>query len=80
MLTTQLKILLSASPFEPFRMKLVNGDMHDVFDPQTVAVQQRTVFIAPQDQNWVVFPIDKICSLESLIADYRGQLAAHTEL
>jgi hypothetical protein len=79
MLTTQLELLLSASPFEPFRIKMVNGDVFDVFDPQTAALQRRTVFIAAQDQNWVVLPIDKTCSLESLIADYRGQLAAHAE-
>ena len=65
--------LLSQNPFEPFRLKLVNGDTHDVFDPQTLALQSTTVTIASHDQNWVVFGLDKINSIESLIADYHGK-------
>ena len=52
--------------------KLVNGDHHDVFDPQTVSLERTVVFIASQDQNWVVFPAAKVNSIESLIADYHG--------
>jgi hypothetical protein len=74
-----LQELLAAHPFEPFRIKLVNGDLYDVFDPQTVAVQLRRVTIASHDQNWVVFPIGKINSIESLIADYQGELHAHEQ-
>jgi hypothetical protein len=79
MLRDHLNDLLSTVPFEPFRIKLVNGDTHDVFDPQTLAVQQSTVVIASHDQNWAAFPIDKINSIESLIADFPNELARHTQ-
>ena len=70
----RLRRLLDATPFEPFRIKLVNGDHQDVFDPLTVSLERRVVFIASPDQNWCVFPVSKINSIESLIADYHGQL------
>jgi hypothetical protein len=72
-----LRELLAAEPFEPFRLKLVNGDIHDVFDPLTVSPARQEVFIALPDLNWVTFTYDKINSAESLIADYHGQLAEH---
>lgn len=78
MISERLEKLLRGSPFEPFRIKLVNGDNHDGFDLQTVAVQRRTVFLASPDQNWYLFPTNKINSIESLIADYHGEAAAHS--
>ena len=75
MIRQQLQELVEAEPFEPFRLKLVNGDFFDVFKPLGVAVQSKTVLMALDDQNWVVFPLDKINSIESLIADYHGQSA-----
>ena len=77
MIKSQLGRLLRAEPFEPFRIKLVNNDLHDVFDPQTVSFARGVVFIASEDQNWVMFPFSKINSIESVIADYHGQAAAH---
>lgn len=77
MIGNELDRLIQKPAFEPFRIKLVNGDRHDVFDPQSVAVLKREVSITPSDQSWVIFPIDKIASLESLIEDYPGQLAKH---
>jgi hypothetical protein len=72
-----LKDVLRKKLFEPFRIKLVNGDHHDVFDPQTVAVQSKTVTIMTREQHWIHFPINKIVSLESLIADFFGETAKH---
>ncbi len=77
MIREELEDLLTADPFEPFRIKLVNGDAHDVFNPQNVAVLKRKVHIAPPDQHWVIFGRDKIASIESLIADFPGELAKH---
>lgn len=67
-----LRDLLQRGPFEPFRIKLVNGEAHDIFHPQTVALQQSSLNLFPFDQNWVIFPLD-IASIELLIADYQGQ-------
>jgi hypothetical protein len=33
----------------------------------------------PPDQNWVLFPLDKIASIESLMADFPGELAKHEQ-
>lgn len=57
----------------------MNGDAHDIFYPDNTAVQKRTVSITSPDQNWVFFPIDKIVSVESLIADFPGELAKHEQ-
>ena len=59
-------------PFEPFRINLVNGDRHNVVYPGNVALMEWGVSIRSPDQNWVTFSIDKIASVESLIADYHG--------
>ncbi len=72
MLRDHLQDLIDRQPFEPFRIKLVNGDSCDVFYPQNVALLRDEVNINPPDQNWILFPIDKITSVESLIADYHG--------
>jgi hypothetical protein len=77
MIRTRIRRLLAAEPFEPFRIKLVNCDVHDIFDPQTVSLERDVIFIASTDQNWVMFPFSKINSIESLIADYHGESAAH---
>jgi len=77
MLREELQILIEREPFEPFRIKLVNGDIHDVFHPHNTAVLEWSVSIMPPDQNWVVFPLDKIASIESLMADFPGELAKH---
>lgn len=73
----ELQDLVDSEPFEPFRIKLVNGDHIDVANPGTVAVQRSTVCLYFRDGHWLVFPLDKINSLESLVADFRGELAEH---
>ena len=78
MFRDQLQDRLAAEPFEPFRIKLVNGDRTDVFDPLTVSVERRTIFVASTDGNWLLFPINKINSIESIMADFHGELAAHS--
>jgi hypothetical protein len=75
----QLQELVQAEPFEPFRLKLVNGDFFDVCKPLGVAVQTKTVLLALGDQNWVVFPLDKLNSIESLISENHGQSTAAGE-
>ncbi len=79
MIKSELEILLGRTPFEPFRIKLINGDIYDVFDPGTVALLTFTISVAMQDQNWVLAPYTKINSIESLFADYQGKLHEHGE-
>lgn len=77
MLKAQLRQLVDREPFEPFRIRLVNGDVHDIFHPQNVAVQKTLIHVSPPDQNWFIFPINKIASVESLFADFTGELTKH---
>jgi hypothetical protein len=75
MFRQELEDRISAEPFEPFRIKLVNGDRHDIADPQSIAIMTDYVTIASADQHWAIFPFDKINSLESLLPDFLGELA-----
>lgn len=59
--------LLANDPFKPFRIKLINGDAHDVEHPLGAAVLDRGPFIAPRDGEWVEFRYNRIASLESLL-------------
>jgi hypothetical protein len=73
MFLDELQDLIDKEPFEPFRIRLDNGDIHNVFNPQNLALQRSTVWIAFPDGNWVMFPIGKICSCECVMADYQGE-------
>jgi hypothetical protein len=69
--------LLKADPFEPFRIKLVNGDIHDIFYDQNVFIAETVVHIHSPDQNWALCPIDKVASVESLLADFQAETQRH---
>ena len=79
MIRDHLRRLLGNDAFEPFRISLVNGEFHDIFDPQTVVVETATVIVLPHDQNWAIFTLDKVNSLTSLIADYQGEALEHEQ-
>ena len=72
MIEHRLRILLAAQPFEPFRIKLVNGDGHDVVYADLVAVLEVGVYVTTQDGHWAEFPFDRIASFESLVSDFPG--------
>ncbi|MGB7160723.1 MAG: hypothetical protein WBD40_21850 [Tepidisphaeraceae bacterium] len=59
--------LLAREPFNPFRIKLINGDAHDVAHPMAAAMLERGIFIALVGGEWVEFRYDRIASLESLL-------------
>jgi hypothetical protein len=63
----ELLVLLGREPFSPFRIKLINGDAHDVSDPMMAAPLQRSLYLAPHDGEWVEFRYNRIASLESLL-------------
>ncbi len=67
MIEEEIMDLLSREPFLPFRIKLVNGDAHDVNGPDNVAVLDQGLYIASQDGLWAEFPFDRVASLESLV-------------
>lgn len=59
--------LLARDPFVPFRIKLVNGDAHDVTHPALVAFLEEGLFISYSSGEWAEFPFAHVASLESLI-------------
>ncbi len=63
----ELADLQAKWPFEPFRIKLVNGDFHDVGHPLSMAILSVGVFIASQDGHWAIFTINRISAIESLL-------------
>ncbi len=62
-----MRELLPAEPFDPFRIKLVNGDAHDVSNPHNVATLEEGLYITSHDGEWTQFPYDRVASLESLL-------------
>lgn len=67
MIERALYSLLAREPFLPFRIKLVNGDAHDVAYPNLVALLADGIFLTSFDGHWVEFPFDRIASIESLV-------------
>jgi hypothetical protein len=79
MISDEIQDLIDKEPFEPFRLKLVNGDAHDIMNPGVLVVLQSVIMLALPDQNWVIFPHDKVNSLESLLSDYQGTFYQHAD-
>ena len=72
MIEHRLGALLRAQPFEPFRIKLVNGDGHDVLYAELVALLEDGVYITSQGGHWAEFPFGSIAGFESLVGDFQG--------
>ena len=72
MIERELRALLGRQPFEPFRIKLVNGDGHDVVYADLVALLEQGVYITSEGGHWAQFPFDRIASFESLVGDFQA--------
>jgi hypothetical protein len=72
MIQRELQDLVRREPFEPFRIKLVNGDAHDVHFADLVALLKRGVQVASEHGHWAIFPYGSIASLESVVSDFQG--------
>ena len=70
MIEEGVRALLERDPFEPFRIRLINGDRHDVLLPAMVAVLEEGLFVTSQGGHWAQFPFDRVASFESLIGDF----------
>lgn len=68
---------INAVPFEPFVVKLNNGDRHDMFYPQNLFVDQDALHVLSPDQNWAIIPFHAIASIECQFDDYQGKLAEY---
>jgi hypothetical protein len=63
-----LQELLNKQPFEPFRIKLSNGDAHEIRDPNLVVVMKTKVFIAFPNDRFTLCSLLHVTSVESLQA------------
>jgi hypothetical protein len=62
-----IRELLHQRPFVPFRIRLSNGDAHDVMNPHLVALMKSKVFIAKQkSESWAFISYLHIAALEHL--------------
>jgi hypothetical protein len=52
----ELRELIERDPFLPFRIKLVNGDAHDIGYPRSIALLSDSVYVAPLDGHCAQFP------------------------
>jgi hypothetical protein len=60
--------LLNRAPFSPFRLRLSNGEVHEVRNPDTVVVMKTKVFIAFDDDRFVLIPLRHVASVEGVQA------------
>jgi hypothetical protein len=67
MIEREVRTLLRRDPFEPFRIRLVNGEFYDVNDPELVATMDDGIYLVLQGGHWSQFPYDRVANLESLI-------------
>ena len=63
----ELRELLAAEPFEPFRIHVTSGTRYEIRDPQSVALMRNRVFVAlPGGDRWVFIPYLHVAAVEAL--------------
>jgi hypothetical protein len=58
--------LLRRQPFEPFEIRLTNGEKHEVRHPEMVLLLRSRLVIALPDDGMVICPLLHIASVETL--------------
>jgi hypothetical protein len=58
--------LLRRQPFEPFEIRLSNGERHEVRDPEMALLLRSRLMIAQPDDRVVICPFLHIASVETL--------------
>ena len=59
--------LLRRQPFEPFEMRLTNGEKHKIRHPEMALLQRsRIVVSVPNSDRMVIIPLLHIASVETL--------------
>lgn len=62
-----IRELLTADPFEPFRIHVTSGAVYEVRDPQSVVLMKSRLFIAfPGGDKWLFIPYLHVSAVESL--------------
>ena len=58
--------LLRRQPFEPFEIRLTNGEKHEVRHPEMALLLRSRLVIALPDDRMVICPLLHIASVETL--------------
>jgi hypothetical protein len=58
--------LLRRQPFEPFEIRLTNGERHEVRHPEMALLLRSRLVIALPDDRMVICPLLHIASVETL--------------
>lgn len=58
--------LLRRQPFEPFEIRLSNGEKHEVRHPEMALLLKSRIVIAVADDRMVICPLLHIASVETL--------------
>jgi hypothetical protein len=58
--------LLRRQPFEPFELRLTNGEKHEVRHPEMALLLRSRLVIALPDDRMVICPLLHIASVETL--------------
>lgn len=66
-LVTELNSLLAREPFQPFRIRLVNGDYHDVGQTKQLAFLSWGIYVTEYQTHWASFTYESIVGFDSLV-------------
>ncbi len=58
--------LLRREPFEPFEIRLTNGEKHEVCHPEMALLLRSRLVIALPDDRMVICPLLQVASVETL--------------
>ncbi len=59
--------VLRRQPFEPFEIRLTNGERHQVRHPEMALLQQSRIIVSlPNSDRMVIIPLLHIASVETL--------------
>jgi hypothetical protein len=61
-----MQTLLRRQPFEPFEIRLTNGDKYQVGHPEMALLMKSRLVIALPDDRMVICPLLHIASVETL--------------
>ena len=61
-----MRELLQRQPFEPFEIRLTNGEKHEVRHPEMALLLEWRLVIALPDDQMVICPLLHIASVETL--------------
>ncbi len=67
MSANELRQILEREPFQPFRVRLTSGDVHEIRDPPLAVLTRNRPFIAiPHSDRWTLVPYLHIAAVQAI--------------